>query len=88
MLKKLIALGLSSLFAAGSAQAGLISPTGDINNLNLRWGQTESNQIQAFNEAQNVQVNENQMQVDFLLGDNLFVGDSIRGIYHSSNNYL
>jgi len=87
MLKKLITLGLSSLFAAGSAQAGLINPTGDINNLNLRWGQTESNQVQAFNEAQNVQVNENQVQVDFLLGDNFFVGDSVRGIYNSNKNF-
>jgi len=86
MLKKLISIGLSSLFAVGTAQAGLISPTGDISNLNLRWGKTESNQIQTFNEAQNVQVNENQIQVDFLLGDNFFVGDSIRGIYNSNKS--
>jgi len=86
MFQKLSILGLFSLFSWGSAYAGLISPTDDITGLDLRWGQTESNQIQAFNEAQNTYINDGQIKVDFLLGDNFFIGDSIRGLNHSKSN--
>lgn len=86
MFKKLSLIGLMTIFSCGGVQAGLINPTGDINGLDLRWGQTESNQIQAFNEAQDTRVDDGQVKVDFLLGDNLFVGDSIRGLNNSNSN--
>jgi hypothetical protein len=86
MLQKLSILGLFCLFYWGSAHAGLMSPTDDINGLDLRWGHTESNQIQAFNEAQNIYIHDEQIKVDFLLGDNLFIGDSFRGSNHSNSN--
>ena len=86
MFQKLSILGLFSLFSWGSAYAGLMSPTDDINGLDLRWGQTESNQIQAFNEAQNTYIHDGQIKVDFLLGDNLFIGDSFRGLNRSNSN--
>jgi hypothetical protein len=86
MFQKLSVLGLLSIFSLGSAYAGLMSPSDDINGLDLRWGHTESNQIQAFNEAQNTYINDGQIKVDFLLGDNLFIGNSIRGLNHSNSN--
>jgi hypothetical protein len=86
MFQKLSILGLLYIFSWSSAFAGLISPSGNINGLDLRWGHTESNKIQAFNEAQNTYVNDGQIKVDFLFGDNLFIGDAIRGLNHSNSN--
>jgi len=82
----ILGLGLFSILSWSSAYAGLIGPTDNINGLDLRWGHTESNQIQAFNEAQNTYVNDGQIKVDFLLNENLFIGDSIRGLNHSNSN--
>jgi hypothetical protein len=86
MFQKLKLLGLLSIFSFSSAHAGLMNPTGDINGLDLRWGHSESNQIQAFNEAQNTSISDGQVSVDFLLGDNLFIGDTIRGLNNSNSN--
>jgi len=71
-----------------TAKASLINPTGDINGLDLRWGKTEANHLQLYNEAQNMQVAENQIHVDYLLGTNLFEGDTLRGKSNLNNIFL
>mgnify|MGYP000090622030 CR=1 FL=1 len=86
MFQKLAMLVVSSLFSWSTANAGIMHSTGDINGLDLRWGHTESNQVQSFNEEQNTYINNDQVNVDYLLGNNLFVGDSINGIRHSNSN--
>lgn len=85
MYKKLLSLGFASLLSVGSVNATLINPTDDINGLDLHWGNSESNLLQTFNESQNVYVAEDQLFVDFLVGENLFEGDSNQGVKHSNS---
>ena len=91
MLKNIATAGLLALSLSSSTQATTIyspfsttpSPTPHMaqnaDGLDLRWGKTEANYLQTFNEAQNVYVNNNQINVDYLLGDNLFYGNHLRG---------
>ncbi len=83
--KKTLSLGFASLLSFGSAHASLIDPTGDISGLDLHWGVTESNSLQAYNESQGISVADDQIFVDFLLGENLFVGDLNQGVKHSNS---
>jgi len=71
-----------------SAKAALVNPTGNINGLDLHWGQTEAKHLQLYDEAQNVQISDNQVHVDYLLGTNLFEGDTLRGKSNQQNIYL
>ena len=82
--------GLATLITLVSllntAYASVIHQTGDITNLDLRWSHTESDQLQSFNEAQNIHLTDKQIKVDYLLGDNLFIGDSVHGLNRSSSD--
>ncbi|KZY59085.1 hypothetical protein A3752_05710 [Oleiphilus sp. HI0081] len=85
MLKRIIAVS-SLLFAASSVNAGLINPTGNADGLNFSWSQQESDQLQTFDEQQGVAIAHQQVQVDYLLGSNLFVGDTLRGQQTGKNS--
>ena len=85
MFKKILSLGFASLLSFGSANASLIGPSADISGLDLHWGVTESNSLQTFNESQGVYVADDQIFVDFLIGDNLFAGDVNQGVKHSNS---
>jgi hypothetical protein len=67
------------VIASNNAHASLITSSKSIDNLDLRWGQSESKSLQAYNERQDQAVSHSQVQVDYLLNSNLFIGDSIRG---------
>jgi hypothetical protein len=77
---------LLSLNLSTQAQAALMSPSNSINNLNLTWSQSESNSLQAFNEAQNILINNNTIKVDYLVGQNLSTGQLFTGVNHSNSN--
>ena len=80
-----MALGFASILSFGSANATLIDSTGDINGLDLRWGKAESNLLQTFDESQGVYVSDDQVFVDFLVGNNIFAENSNRGMTHSNS---
>ncbi len=85
MFKKVLAIGFFSLFSIGAVNASLITSTGDINGLDLRWGKSESNLLQSYDESQGVNVNGGEVFVDFLLNENLSVGDNKQGLSHSNS---
>ena len=89
MQRQLFSLGfitlLSILFTV-STHAALILPTKSIEGLDLTWGQTESNSIQAFNEVQNTHINAKTINVDYLVGQNVFIGQKFTGVRHSKSN--
>ena len=58
-------LGAFTLFTPG-VNAGLIDAD-SADNLDLRWGQTESNQILGFDEKQNQYISDRSVKVDYLL---------------------
>lgn len=80
--------GLFSMLTLGislNAYATLINESGAINHLDLRWGKTESNSLQAFNEQQNLYISENAVKVDYLVGTNLFFGQTFNGVNKSKS---
>jgi hypothetical protein len=88
MQRQLFSLSLIALLTISftvSTNAALMLPTKSIEGLDLRWGQTESNSIQAFNEAQNTYINTETINVDYLVGQNLFIGQKFTGLTHSSS---
>ncbi|WP_250657485.1 PEP-CTERM sorting domain-containing protein [Alkalimarinus coralli] len=74
MFKNISIAALFGLMSVSVANAALISPTGSISGLDLRWGMSESETLQTYDEAQGVYVNDGEVLVDYLLGDNLFYG--------------
>lgn len=92
MYQRIFNFGLLTLLSINlsiTAQAALISPTSSIDGLNLGWSQNESNTLQAFNENQNILIKANTIQVDYLVGINLSLGQQFTGVTHSySNLYL
>lgn len=65
--------------------ATLINDDGAIDHLDLRWGNTEANSIQAFNEQQNLYISENEVNVDYLVGTNLSFGQTFNGVNKSKS---
>ena len=89
MYRRICNLGLFTLISINlsmNAQAALISPSGTIDGLNLSWSQNESNTLQAFDEAQNILIKSNTIQVDYLMGNNLSLGQQFSGLNHSNSN--
>ena len=88
-LRQNIKTGLTALSALALlsplSHAGIIGAQ-DADNLDLRWNQTELNQIQGFNEQQDLFVDSRTVKVDYLLGHNLNVGDRVRGQRRTPNN--
>tara|TARA_R110002167_G_scaffold31205_8_gene102742 strand:- start:287 stop:883 length:597 start_codon:yes stop_codon:yes gene_type:complete len=68
-----------------SAQAAFISPANPIDGLNLNWSHNESNSLQTFNEVQNTRIKGNTIQVDYLVGHNLSLGQQFTGVNHSNS---
>jgi hypothetical protein len=88
MYRRICSLGLFALFSINlsiSAHAAFLTPTNAIDGLNLNWGQSESDSLQAFNETQNTYINSNTIQVDYLVGNNLSIGQQIKGVNHSNS---
>lgn len=85
MFNNILALALYSVIYSGTASALLTTPTGYIDGLDLRWGYSESSSLQAYNEAQGVQVASGSVYVDYLLGENLMQGQQYRGARHSTS---
>lgn len=85
MFKNILVAVLLGVFYMGSVNASLITPTGYIGGLDLRWGQSESNALQAYDEAQGVHVDSSTIFVDYLLGDNLFQGVQYKGARDSTS---
>jgi hypothetical protein len=89
MYRRICNLGLFTLISINlsmNAQAALISPSGTIDGLNLSWSQSESNTLQGFDEAQNILIKSNTIQVDYLMGNNLSLGQQFSGLNHSNSN--
>lgn len=78
-------LTLLTLTSAMTTHAALINPSDSIENLDLRWGKNESNFLQAFDESQHVALQHNQVNVDYLVGQNLDVGSQFRGVNRSNS---
>ncbi|MFD2229813.1 PEP-CTERM sorting domain-containing protein [Alkalimarinus sediminis] len=85
MFNNILALALYSVIYSGTASALLTTPTGYIDGLDLRWGHSESSSLQAYNEAQGVQVASGSVYVDYLLGENLMQGQQYRGARDSTS---
>lgn len=85
MYKNILVVALLGLFYTGGVNASLVSPTGYINGLDLSWGQSESNSLQAYDEDQGVHIAGDTILVDYLLGENLFQGVTYQGAKHSTS---
>ena len=81
MFKKTLKIGLSTLVLGISlgAHASNITPS------DLTWGGSESTHLQVFDEVKNRQVQGNSVLVDFLVGNNLSVGQQFTGTNHSNS---
>jgi hypothetical protein len=89
MYRRICSLGLFTLLSINlslNAQAALISPTNSIDGLNLSWSESESNHLQAFDEAQDILIKSKSIRVDYLLGQNLTLGQQFTGVNHSNSN--
>lgn len=89
MYRRIRSLGLFTLLSLGmsfNTHATLISATNSMDPLNLNWNQSESNTLQAFNEKQSVSIENSKVRVDYLLGDNLELGQSFTGVNNSHSN--
>jgi len=80
---KLLLLVTLALPVSIASNAAVINPSGDINNKDFHWGKSESNYLQTYDESQNVSIEGGQIRVDYLFGNNLFVGDTVTGKHHS-----
>lgn len=75
----LLALSISSFTHATTIYSPTPHVAQNADGLDLRWNKTEANYLQAFDEARNIHVTNNQVNVDYLLGGNLFQGNRLRG---------
>tara|TARA_R110002072_G_C7976558_1_gene535549 strand:+ start:17266 stop:17922 length:657 start_codon:yes stop_codon:yes gene_type:complete len=88
MYRSIRGLGLFTLLSLGislGAQAALVAPTNSIDGLNLNWSKSESNTLQAFDENQNISIKSDSINVDYLMGENLNVGQSFTGVNRSNS---
>lgn len=85
MFKNISVVVFFGIFYTGTVNASLVTPTGYINGLDLGWGQSESNSLQAYNEVQGAHIASGSVFVDYLLGDNLFQGTQYTGAQNSTS---
>lgn len=85
MFKNILTIAFLGAIYTGAVNASLLTPTGYIDSLDLRWGNTESNSLQAYDEAQDVHIAGGSVYVDYLLGDNLIQGEQNKGARHSTS---
>ena len=89
MYRSIRSLGLFTLFSIGISavtQAALIAPTNTIDGADLSWNQSESNTLQTFDEQQDIAIKGNSIRVDYLIGQNLSLGQSFTGVNNSGSN--
>jgi hypothetical protein len=79
MFKAAFKFGFSAIALCLSMSTQAIS----IHSEDLRWGGSESNEVQLFNEVQNQHINDDSILVDYLIGTNLSVGDQFTGLNNS-----
>ena len=81
MFKKALKFGLSTLVLGTSlgAQASNITPS------DLTWGGSEATHLQVFDEVKDQKIKGNSVLVDFLVGNNLSVGQQFTGANHSNS---